>query len=297
MKRIWGGVVVIVTVGMLLAGCTATSDGSASVGGTSAGGAVATKPQGSSGSVNSGASPQKADQLLTANRDVVTTGTITLTVADPIAAADSATSTVERGGGRVDSSTEQPAADGGKPGATLVLRIPADRLTTTLDTLKRLGTVDSVELKADDVTAQAKDVDGRITALQTSVDRLLELMSKATTTADLITIESTLSDRQAQLDSLKAQKAALDDQVSLSTITLQLRAKGTVVAAPAPTFWSGLTGGSDALVVTLNGLLVVLGVLLPWLVVVGVVGGTVWLIVRAVGRRRRGLPVTSTTTE
>ncbi|HEV7185825.1 MAG TPA: DUF4349 domain-containing protein, partial [Leifsonia sp.] len=188
-------------------------------------------------------------------------------------------------------------ADGGKPSATLVLRIPANRLTTTLDTLKRLGTVDSIDLKADDVTAQAKDVDGRITALQASVDRLLELMSKATTTADLITIESTLSDRQAQLDSLKAQKAALDDQVSLSTITLELRAKGTVVAAPAPTFWSGLTGGWDALVVTLNSLLVVLGVLLPWLIAVGVVGGAVWLIVRAVGRRRRGLPVTSTPTE
>ena len=214
-----------------------------------------TKP----GAADSAAEPAKSATVLSANRDIVTTGTVSLTVADPIAAADSVTGAVERAGGRVDSSTEQPATEGEKAGATLVLRIPAERLSATLSTIKQLGTVNSVSLKSDDVTTQSRDVDARITALQTSVDRLLDLMSKATTTADLITIESTLSARQADLDSLKAQKAALDDQVSMSTITLELHAKGTV-AAPAPaTFWSGLGTGWDALVATMSGLLVALG--------------------------------------
>ena len=107
-----------------------------------------------------------------------------------------------------------------------MLRIPSANLDATLADLKRLGTVETATLNATDVTAQSKDIDGRITALQTSVDRLLALMAKATTTADLITIESTLSDRQGQLDSLRAQQKALADQVAMSTITRRLPREG-----------------------------------------------------------------------
>jgi hypothetical protein len=278
-KRRAGGAFAALIAVILLAGCTSSGAGSGA-------GSVAENPT-KPGAADSAADPAKSGTVLSANRDIVTTGTVSLTVADPITAADSATGAVERAGGRVDSSTERPATEGEKAGATLVLRIPAERLSATLSSIKGLGTVNSVSLKSDDVTTQSKDVDARVTALQTSVDRLLDLMSKATTTADLITIESTLSARQAELDSLKAQKAALDDQVSMSTITLELHAKGTV-AAPAPaTFWSGLGTGWDALVATMSGLLVVLGVLLPWLVVLGVLGAAAWFIVRRMRAAKR----------
>ncbi|MFF1878531.1 DUF4349 domain-containing protein [Leifsonia sp. NPDC058230] len=285
-KRRAGAVVAVLAAAILLAGCT--SSGSGSSGGSA--GSVAENPT-KQGAADSAADPATSETVLSSNRDIVTTGTVSLTVADPIAAADAATGAVERAGGRVDSSTEQPGTAGEKAGATLVLRIPAERLSTTLSTIKRLGTVNSVSLKSDDVTTRSRDVDARITALQTSVDRLLALMSSATTTADLITIESTLSARQAELDSLTAQKAALDDQVDMSTITLELHAKGTV-AAPAPaSFWSGLGTGWDALVATLGGVLVALGVLLPWLAVVGVVGGAVWFIVHRMRATKRARPL------
>ncbi|WP_431277786.1 DUF4349 domain-containing protein [Leifsonia poae] len=282
MRRRTAGAAAVLAAVILLAGCTASS-------GSGTAGSVAENPtkQGATGAADTAADGVKDKTVLSADRDVVTTGTVSLTVADPIAAADAATAAVERARGRVDSSTEQPATGGEKAGATLVLRIPAERLSATLSTIKHLGTVNSVSLKSDDVTTQSSDVDARIAALRTSVDRLLDLMSKATTTADLITIESTLSQRQADLDSLSAQKAALDDQIAMSTVTLELHAKGTV-ATPAPaSFWSGLGTGWDALVATLSGLLVALGVLLPWLVVLGAIGGAVWFIVRRMRATKR----------
>jgi predicted small secreted protein len=282
MKRIWGGAAVLAVAALLLAGCTGGGAGS-SVG--SGGATVQSKP----GQVSAGAPADpasKSDTVIAPNRDVVTTGSVSLTAADPIAAADRATALVLGAGGRIDNSSEQPATDTGKASATLVLRIPSSSLDATLADIKRLGTVDSATLNATDVTTQSNDIDGRITALQTSVDRLLALMAKATSTADLITIESTLSDRQAQLDSLVAQQKALADQVAMSTITVTIHARGTVVAAAPGTFWSGLTAGWNALVAAVNGLLIVVGTALPWLVVLGILGGIAWWIARRIGRKK-----------
>ncbi len=283
MKRMWAGAAVLAVTALLLAGCTGSGGSSSSVG--SAGPSTQTKPgQDTSGSFADPAA--KSDTVISTDREVVTTGSVSLTAGDPIATADRATAIVLGSGGRVDSSSEQPGTGSEKASATLVLRIPSSRLDSTLSSIKRLGSVDSATLNATDVTAQSKDIDGRITALQTSVDRLLALMARATTTADLITIESTLSDRQAQLDSLRGQQKALADQVAMSTITLTIHAKGTVVAAAPGSFWSGLTAGWNALVAAVNGLLIGLGVILPWLVVLAVLGGIAWWIARWIGRKK-----------
>ena len=161
-----------------------------------------------------------------------------------------------------------------------MLRIPSTRLDAALAQLKKLGRVESVSLSTQDVTGQSQDLDARITALTTSVDRLVELMSRATTTADLISIESALSDRQASLESLQAQKRGLDDQVELATLTVEF---GTVATAPvrAPaTFLSGLLAGWGAFVAFLSGALVVVGVVLPWLAFATVLAAISMLVVR-----------------
>ncbi|NEN07102.1 DUF4349 domain-containing protein [Diaminobutyricibacter tongyongensis] len=283
MKRIWAGAAVLAVAALLLAGCTGAGTSSSSAG---PGGSTVQGKPGQDASGGFAAPASKSDTVISTDRDVVTTGSVSLTAADPIGTADRATAIVLGSGGRVDSSSEQPGTGDEKASATLVLRIPSSRLDSTLTAVKRLGTVESATLNATDVTAQSKDIDGRITALQTSVDRLLALMARATTTADLITIESTLSDRQAQLDSLRAQQKALADQVAMSTITLTIHTKATVVAAAPGSFWSGLTTGWNALVAAVNGLLIGLGVILPWLVVLAVLGGIAWWIARWIGRKK-----------
>lgn len=239
-----------------------------------------------------------------ADREVISTGSMTITAEDPVQAADDAARIVERAGGRIDSRSEQPPLDsaargadgevvpsdgsvGGDDGsATLVVRIPSADLTATLDEVKQLGEVEDVSIAASDVTAVAQDLDARITALSASVDRLLALLAGSTTTKDLIDIESVLSDRQSNLESLEAQRRSLADQVSLATISLYFGSEANAPVDTPENFFSGLALGWEALVGFGSVAIIAFGVALPWLAVAAIATAVVFLVLRT--RRSRG---------
>ena len=278
-----GVVGALALIGLLLAGCTAVGSQSASDSGSAA----------RSESMDAGTVPGEmsapgeavAGDAAVTDRSVITTGSVSLTVADPIRSAEDAATIVEEAGGRVDSRTETPETDNQSASANLSLRIPVGDLDRTLDALRALGTVNYVSLNASDVTQQSQDLDARITALSTSVDRLLTLMAQATTTTDLIAIEGELSTRQAELEGLKSQRDYLTDQVEYSTITLDLYSTGTVAPGAPDNFWTGIVAGWTTLVTALGALLVGVGFALPWLAILAVAGGIVFLIVRLATRK------------
>ena len=166
-----------------------------------------------------------------------------------------------------------------------MLRIPADKLTPTLDALKKLGRADQVSTDATDVTTESQDLGARIDAMRASITRLLQLESTATDTTNLIAIETAISDRQGELESLEAQQRGLDDQISMSTITLDLRSDAAAPPVKPADFWSGLGTGWAGFVAFWAGTLVVFGVLLPWLVFLGIAAIVTLAIVRLVRRR------------
>lgn len=270
---------------LLLAGCTAGQ------GSTSDSGGVAPQPdtgvEAPAGGGDAGGEELAPQQPVEDDRSVITTGWLTMTVDDPVDSAAEVASIVDRAGGRIDSRSETPGTDTQQARATLVVRIPADDFDPVLAELRELGEVDSVQLDASDVTQQREDLDARIGALQASVDRLLALLAEATTTADLIAIESELSSRQAELDSLVAQRDSLADQVDFSTLTVELLSEGIAPDAGPDDFWSGLVTGWEALVSFLAGLLVVAGVLLPWIGLMLVIAAIITAIVILATRSRR----------
>ncbi len=220
------------------------------------------------------------------DRSVITTGYLYVTVDAPLESAADAVAITEAAGGRVDGRQEFAPQGGDAGGAQLTLRIPAERLTATLDRLKELGEVEELQLSASDVTREVQDIDARVTALRSSITRLLALQDAAATVEDLIALETAISDRQAELESLEAQQRFLADQVGLSTITLVLGSRDVAPVTEPDTFLTGLITGWEALLAFGSGLLVLLGVLLPWLVLLGLLGLVVLLIVRRARRRR-----------
>lgn len=270
---------------LLLAGCTAGQ------GSTSDSGGVAPQPdtgvEEPAEGGDAGGEVLAPQQPVEDDRSVITTGWLTMTVDDPVDTAAEVASIVDRADGRIDSRSETPGTDTQPARATLVVRIPADDFEAVLADLRELGEVDSVQLDASDVTQQREDLDARIGALQASVDRLLALLAEATTTADLIAIESELSSRQAELDSLVAQRDSLADQVDFSTLTVELLSEGIAPDAGPDDFWSGLVTGWEALVSFLAGLLVVAGVLLPWIGLLLVIAAIITAIVILATRSRR----------
>ncbi|MEV4130021.1 DUF4349 domain-containing protein [Nocardia sp. NPDC049707] len=230
-------------------------------------------------------SPAKGDTV-EARKEVIT-GSVDITAADPLEAGGQVTDRVREVGGRVDSRTEQPGTGDNDPQATLTVRVPADKTDKFIDGLAGVGRVTRMSTNRDDVTMQWEDLDARIKALQASVDRLRTLIAGATNTADLIAAEQALSSRQGQLDSLTAQKRHLDDQVALSTLTIDITTEDKKSEAGPTNFWDGIVSGWHSLVDWLKDAVVFTGKAIPWLGFVVVIAAVVWGIVRVVRGRKR----------
>jgi len=232
-----------------------------------------------------------------ANRQVVQTGEVAMSVKDPRVAGDEIVRLTEDAGGRVDDRAENAATDTEVGTASLTIRLPASAVSPTLVALRELGDVESVDLTKKDVTGAAQDLDARIHAMELSVDRMTNLLATATTHDDIVVAENALTERETNLESLRSQRAALAEQVSLSTIRVTLVGPDLPpyvepVPPPAPptgpqSFLEGLTTGWGSLVDLVAGIAIVVGVLLPWLAFGGAVAALVVAAVRWT-RRWRG---------
>lgn len=235
----------------------------------------------------------------TGGRQVITSGEVDLVAGDPRAAADAVVRQVEDAGGRVDDrhETAAQADEGIAAKAALTLRLPTDAMTGLLAALDEIGEVARVDLGSDDVTTAAQDLDARIRAMQLSVARMEDLLARATTQEEILSAENTLTERQAALEGLVSERARIAEQVSLSTLRVSISTPPEPVAPeePAPVepeeespqgFLGGLASGWSALLGVLGGVVTVLGLLLPWLALGGLITWGVLAVRRVLLRRR-----------
>jgi hypothetical protein len=191
-----------------------------------------------------------------AEKSIITSGTMTVEVAEVVTATSDLRQIVAEAQGQIDQDSEYVDPDDPQDRvADLTIRVPADSFSAVSERIESLGTVTSRSISRSDVTIQVVDVDARIAAIESSMTRLQALIDQATTTADLIEAENALTQRQAELDSLRAQRAYLADQVGMSTLTVSLR-------------WAESDESSNqAIIVLVVGLVlgVVIG-LLAWLI-------------------------------
>lgn len=247
----------------------------------------------SSGAADSGGTAELQEQAPSdavdpAERQVITTGSISVTVERPRDSAGQLSTYVESIGGRIDSRSED--GRGKNASASLQIRVPATKVSATIKQLGTYGTVDNVSLQNEDVTSVSKDLDARIDALQISVDRLQGILAAADTSKDVISAERALTERQEQLESLQSQRRSLAGQVELSTIGVDFSQTASVDSVEPGGFTGGLRDGWNGLVSTVNHVVEVAGVLLPWLAVAAVLAAIVkiWRLRRGSRRSSRG---------
>jgi hypothetical protein len=281
---------VIVAVAIALTGCSASAGGSSSDSASESGPVAgdSTSRDNGAGLAADSAADSAEGSFADADRSVITTGYVTVVAESPVEASAEAARITEAAGGRVDARTETAATEGNDGNATLTLRIPSDTLSDTLEKLKALGDVEEVSLSSSDVTTEVQDLDARISALSASVDRLTALLATATDTDILIKLESAISERQGTLESMEAQQRSLADQVSMSSVQLNLvsPANAPVKQPETPAnFVDGLAAGWGAFVGFVSFLLVALGVMLPWIVLIGAIVVVVLLLMRRAKRR------------
>lgn len=222
-------------------------------------------------------------------RAVVSTGRLDLRTHDVARARAEAQSLVTGWGGLV-ADEESSSDDGEVAYTTMTLRVPSARFATAMTELAGLGEVRDQSRAAEDVTTQVVDVGARVRAQERSVRRIEQLLAEAEDLGDVIAIESDLARRQADLDSLKSQQAYLDDQTSLSTISLSLDRETSEPRDDddASGFLAGLDSGWSALVGATTVLATAAGAVLPFAALLVVLGVPLLLVVRH--RRGRSTP-------
>ena len=234
-------------------------------------------------------------------REIIQRAQATLKVGDVREAADEIAALAEEHDGYVESTdigmtrVEDAMSDQVPPETgygSISIRVPSADLTDIVKALASSGEVLSSSTSKQDVTTAAIDLRARVEATRASVERLTELMSNTATVSELIDAEVALSERQAQLESYEQQLAALEDQVEMSSLHVELTKTSSPTAADPAGFGDGLLAGWNGLIVSWNALVIAFGFLLPWVAVVGVVVVIIWLIRRQ--RQRTNSPPKTT---
>lgn len=297
------GILTAITMTAVLAACSSgtsddssASDGAGSAADAPAGvaepapaqrdGTASTNESGSSGATDVSSTPL-------AERAVISTGTVSLQSKDVAAARREVQRVVDARGGSVTDEETETDDDGRTAYSRLVVRVPSARFDSAMQALEDAADLRSSNRGAEDVTTEVIDTDVRVRAQEASLKRVELLLSRAQSLKDIVWIESQLTSRQSELDSMKSQQAWLRDQTSLSTITVDITASPERKAAPPSKetepagFLTGLRGGTTALLTAGTALATIAGVLLPFAVVGLVLGLPLWLLVR---RRRASRP-------
>ena len=260
-----------------------------------AGGAVDQSGAGGTAGSSGGTGSSLLDSITTTL--IVKTGELSLEVGDVDKAVTGAQAVVAGLGGYV-SGSNRSGTDADLI-ESVTYRLPAARWDEALGALRKLGTRTlSEQTNSTDVTAQAIDLQARIDNLKKTEAALQAIMARATVIADVIAVETQLSDVRGQIEELTAQANHLSDQASMSTLTVTFQLPDKTVTSQAAGDWtlgSQVDQAVAALVRIGQGLATMgvwaLIVFLPLLIGLLVILGAAALLRRVT---RRGRPSTGT---
>jgi hypothetical protein len=193
------------------------------------------------------------------------------------------------GGYVVMSSSEASGEDDAMKSGVVSIRIPAGSFDNAVSDAGGLGELKDQVITTQDVTEEFVDLEAHIVIAEARVDALLELMDKAETVQDILTVQEYLTAAQGELEALKGRLRYLDEHTSYSTVTMTIHEVGVeVVTAEGWGTVDSLRSALHNLVGAFNAIVRGLGVLVPILVVLAIVGLIVYFIWRRVAKRRRG---------
>jgi len=230
--------------------------------------------------------------------DVVRNGSFSLEVADVEASLTKLTGIVKSQGGYVSGSYRY--TDASMPYLTVTFRIPAASFDASVLALRAEGTVLSEQISTYEVTMQLVDLEARLRNLRASETALLELMTRATTVSDVLAVQTQLTAVRSDIESYDAQRAALADQVAMTTISVTISPIGSSIGNAASGFDLGkevslaianlISVGRTVIVAAINLVIVVLPIALIGALAGGLLGRVATPLV-ALLRRLMGVGV------
>ncbi len=218
-------------------------------------------------------------------RKIIQNADLTLQVKDVPATVDQITDLTARMGGYLVNSRQYRYED--KISASLSVKVPADKLTSMVETISGYGELTDKTISTEDVTEEYYDAEARLKVLEAKEARLLALLEKANTITDIVSVEKELGAVRSDIEVIKGRLKYLNNATSYSTVNITLeQALPGSLKAPQGTIgkaWQGLINSLNTLIDFGSGLVVFLVVILPWVVVFGLI----FYLIRYLYRRRK----------
>lgn len=241
-----------------------------------------------------GASPQLPGLL---DRKIIRTATLNLTVEDVAGGMQEVERIATTAGGFVSGSSLSVINPGSedeerRQTGTVTIRVPAETYASVMNQLR--GIAEEINAESSDtseVTEEYTDLESRLRTLEATEERYLELLTRAETIPDILTMEDRLNSVRFEIEQVTGRMNLLDDLTDLATITVRLDlppVEGETPVAEETSGWAeeawdeAWATSQDALeIVGTAG--IVAGVTLIWLAIPGAVILTGW---RLFGQKR-----------
>ncbi|MBD0310292.1 MAG: DUF4349 domain-containing protein [Microcoleus sp. T1-bin1] len=220
--------------------------------------------------------PKKAAETPATRPQLIKKAELSLVVKSIDATTKSVTNIVEKQQGDILGFQNQKPPDSSvRQTASVEIRVPQERLETTLEALAKLGTVENRALTAEDVTEQLVDSEARLRNLRKSEEMVLKIMERSGSVGDVLKASQELSKIRESIERIDAQLKSLRNQVAYSTISLTLEAAVSAQQTPEPSLglrvqetWGKATHSVGELTLGLFGLGIWLLAYSPYLLLI-----------------------------
>lgn len=183
----------------------------------------------------------------------------------------------------------------GTRNANLTIRIPAEKLDEFLLAVGEVSNVISRNESVMDVTLEYVDLESHKKVLLAEQERLLELLEKAETIEDIISLESRLSQVRYQIESMEAQLRTMDNRVNYSTVYLYINEVAKLTPVKEQTVWEKISTGFASSLYNVGegfvnfgiGFIIFLPYLLVWVIIIVVFTLLLKLLIKCAVKKRQ----------
>lgn len=158
------------------------------------------------------------------------------------------------------------------------LKIPQKNFKATVAELEKLGAINSKQISSRDITKQYIDLQSRRKSFKAQEERYLELLQQAKNVEDMLKIEKELNRIRRKIEQIQGQLNYYNNKIDFSTINVTFTEPKPIIDNNSWGIFASIKQAIQEFVNSINAIIVITGSLLPWLLLISLVGFTAYKI-------------------
>jgi len=231
--------------------------------------------------------PAEAIKQPPADRKIIFTADVYLKVAD-FAKAEQELQQLLKNNDGYTAQVDVSGSTGATRQGTWRVRVPVAKFVEFREAVKKIGELLRFTSEAKEVTEEYFDLQTRVKNKEAEVEAFRKIFDKGSGKIDeVLAVQREVSRAQGDLEQMIGRQRVLENLTELTTVTVHLAERDTYLPpTPLPPVAFGTTVGQtffdsiDVLIAAGKALVLVAVAVAPWLPLIAVAGGLLWLLVR-----------------